>query len=179
MALLPVTLQAQQGEKYTDLRGTSYTKRELNCALFPEDCPAAPGMRTRGLPQQQQGTPQPASVPAKTVVALNVNFETNSDRILPKYHADLNMLGETLVQHPQAQIEIAGHTDDVGSEFYNQGLSQKRAESVKQYLVEKFPNITPERLITQGYGENQPRRPNDSARARSENRRVEAVRVTR
>jgi outer membrane protein OmpA-like peptidoglycan-associated protein len=114
--------------------------------------------------------------PEKSAVALNVFFETNSDRVIPRYHADLDKLGEVLKRHAEAPIEIAGHTDSVGSDQYNQGLSERRAASIKRYLTEHFA-IPTERLMTKGYGESQPRETNETSQGRSVNRRVEVVRL--
>jgi OOP family OmpA-OmpF porin len=109
-------------------------------------------------------------------VALNVFFGFNSDTILPKYHGELASLGRVLTapQHAEYRLGIEGHTDSIGSDQYNQSLSEKRAMSVKRYLVRHF-SIPPERLIVQGFGESNPRATNDTPEGREENRRVEVV----
>ena len=85
---------------------------------------------------------------------------------------DLNKLGTFLKEWPKAKGEISGHTDNVGSDKYNLGLSQRRAASVKKYLVEKF-SIAPERLTTEGYGETKPIATNKTKEGRQLNRRIE------
>jgi hypothetical protein len=120
------------------------------------------------LPQSAPAGPLP-----RTAFALNILFAQDSARISPKYYPELNKLGEALVRLPAA-VEIAGHTDSSGSESesYNQRLTEKRAESVKQYLIEHFP-INPERLIARGYGGSRPRASNDTESGRQQNRRIE------
>ena len=75
------------------------------------------------------------------------------------------------LDNPIVKIEIAAHTDDVGSEEYNMKLSQKRAESVTNYLVSK--GIQKERLISVGYGESKPLTSNATPEGRDSNRRTE------
>ena len=69
------------------------------------------------------------------------------------------------------QVEIGGHTDSLGSNAYNQKLSQRRAESVKTYLSER--GVDANRMEVKGYGEAEPVAPNDTAEGRELNRRVE------
>lgn len=103
-------------------------------------------------------------------------FEFNSATIRPEYYADLDKLGRVLTQPQYAEyrLEIEGHTDSIGSEPYNQHLSERRARSVKGYLVERFA-IDPQHLVVRGYGENQPIAANTTSDGRDKNRRVEAV----
>ena len=72
------------------------------------------------------------------------------------------------------KVEIAGHTDSVGTDEYNMGLSLRRAESVRNYLVDK--GIPADRLTIRGYGESQPVADNATAEGRFQNRRVELIR---
>ncbi len=69
------------------------------------------------------------------------------------------------------KIEIAGHTDSVGSEMYNLRLSEARANAVRDYLIQH--GISPDRLIAKGYGESRPIAPNTTREGRAKNRRVE------
>ena len=70
-------------------------------------------------------------------------------------------------------VEVAGHTDSMGSEAYNQGLSERRAQSVQDYLVSK--GVKAQRLTAKGYGESMPVASNDTDAGRAENRRVELI----
>lgn len=85
----------------------------------------------------------------------------------------LNKLDNVLNKYPDTDIEIIGHTDDKGSDSYNQQLSERRAASVANYL--KANNIAASRITTKGMGETDPKVPNDSEANRAENRRVEFV----
>ena len=72
------------------------------------------------------------------------------------------------------RIEVAGHTCDIGSAEYNQGLSERRAQSVYNFLVNEG-EIDSDRLVVRGYGEDRPKVPNTSRENRQQNRRVELV----
>ena len=174
--VVSVTLSAERG-KFTDCRRQACSVEALEQALFPEGVPQRKKGTPRGLDpqrrQEQSVQVQPLQEPV--AVGLNVFFEFNSDQIISKYHTDLNTLGKVLAQHPEGRFYIEGHTDSIGSDGYNQALSEKRAESVKRYLVQHF-SIPPERLVTQGYGKSQPRTTNNTDEGRGINRRVELVR---
>jgi outer membrane protein OmpA-like peptidoglycan-associated protein len=167
-------LQAQGKGQFTDFRGRSdYTEEELARSLFgrtPSD------VRTRGIgPAQPQAAPS-SGTPTNQAVALNVFFESNSDRILQGYYGDLDKLGKVLTapQFGAYRVQVEGHTDGIGSDTYNQRLSQRRAESVKRYLVQHF-HIPADRLVVKGLGESNPIATNDTPEGREKNRRVEVV----
>ena len=101
-----------------------------------------------------------------------VEFDTNKSDIKGRYDEDLNKLGAFLKEFTQAKGEISGHTDNVGSDKSNLKLSQRRAASVKGYLVNKF-SLASERLTTQGYGESKPVESNKTKEGRQKNRRIE------
>ncbi len=98
-------------------------------------------------------------------------FDVNSATVHPGAYADLDRLARVLVQYPDTVIYIAGHTDSTGSESYNLTLSQRRAEAVRQLLIQR--GVSPSRIIATGYGESMPRAGNDTASGRQMNRRVE------
>lgn len=100
-----------------------------------------------------------------------VRFETDSARLTPDSRKLLTEVARTLKNQPGMKVEIAGHTDDQGSEAYNVLLSQQRAQSVRQQLIGK--GVAPERLVARGYGQAQPVAGNDTAEGRDANRRVE------
>ena len=109
----------------------------------------------------------------KAVIVLEgVNFEFDSAQLTATAKERLDRDATTLLEGTDDNAEIAGHTDSVGSDEYNEGLSQRRADSVKSYLVENG-GIDEERLTTEGYGESQPIAGNDTADGRTSNRRVE------
>jgi outer membrane protein OmpA-like peptidoglycan-associated protein len=171
MALWAGAVFGQMGGHVTDFRGRSdYTVEELRRALTPA---TAPDIRTRGI-----GPAPTAQVPPVNgaTAVINVFFASNSDRILPVYYTDLAKLGQALtsILASGATLRIEGHTDSVGPDLYNQYLSQKRAESVKGYLVQHFA-LPPERIMAEGYGESRPIAPNDTSKGRAQNRRVQVV----
>jgi OOP family OmpA-OmpF porin len=174
LVLIRLDLYAQDRGTFTDFRGRgNYTEEDIARSLFPE---AQPEARTRGIGPVQ--SPQaPAAPSAKNPsIALNVLFEFNSDKILPAYHDDINMLGRVLTspQYSAYRVEIEGHTDSIGSDGYNQVLSQRRADSVRRYLVQTFA-IRSDRLSAKGLGKRKPIASNDTPDGRSQNRRVEVV----
>ena len=83
----------------------------------------------------------------------------------------LDVAVEQLSGCPDIRISIGGHTDSIGAEAYNEGLSGRRAEATRRYFIDK--GIPPGRLEARGYGESQPVASNDSADGRAQNRRVE------
>jgi len=101
----------------------------------------------------------------------NIFFDFDKWDLRPASYFEIDRLVRFLQQHPDLEIIIAAHTDDVGSENYNYDLSEKRANSVVEYLVRK--NIDRSRLRAIGYGESRPHVPNDSEENRALNRRVE------
>jgi OOP family OmpA-OmpF porin len=85
----------------------------------------------------------------------------------------LNQAAALLQKHERVVVEVAGHTDSKGSEEYNQGLSERRANAVKDYLNSK--GVRASRLTARGYGESRPVASNDTDEGRAENRRVELI----
>ena len=84
----------------------------------------------------------------------------------------LDQNGAMLKDNPGVKVEIGGHTDAVGSDAARQKISEKRAESAKKYLMDKF-NISGDRLMIKGYGSQKPIADNKSKEGRAKNRRVE------
>ncbi len=108
----------------------------------------------------------------KDVIELpGVNFETNSDRLLPGADGVLSDAAATLQKYPDLVVEVAGHTDSVGSADYNQGLSERRAYTVRDYLINAGADEN--NLSARGYGEAEPVASNETAEGRADNRRVE------
>jgi OOP family OmpA-OmpF porin len=106
-------------------------------------------------------------------VAFNIEFASGKADILPQSEADLDRVGEVLSDWPDAKVEIAGFTDSQGAESFNKSLSKKRADAVKKYLSDKFPNIQSGNLSTKGNGESNPIADNATPEGRAQNRRVE------
>lgn len=104
---------------------------------------------------------------------LAINFETNKTDIAPQYYDELKTVGDFLAHFPEAKGEISGHADTVGTAKHNQTLSQGRADSVKQYIVDTFGTNTT-RIGTKGYGYTKPVASNKTEAGRAKNRRIEA-----
>jgi OOP family OmpA-OmpF porin len=107
-------------------------------------------------------------------IKLKINFDFDSSKVQEQYFADLNELAEFLKRFSDLQVDVDGHTDSVGSESYNQQLSQRRAQAVVDVLVNEF-GIARDRLDPIGFGESQPVASNDTAEGRAMNRRVMAT----
>jgi outer membrane protein OmpA-like peptidoglycan-associated protein len=108
------------------------------------------------------------------VLAISVHFNFDSDVIWKSSYTHLDRIVNLLRSTP-VNIILAGHTDTTGVGIYNQGLSERRAESVYQYFVGK--GIDPEKIKTVGYGESRPLTSNSTKEGRRRNRRVEFIRA--
>ncbi len=101
----------------------------------------------------------------------NVTFAFDSSNLQTQFYPVLNNVAGTLTQYDQTVIEVAGHTDSVGSDAYNQKLSEQRANSVAAYLGGH--GVNQQRMIIVGAGETRPIASNDTDAGRAQNRRVE------
>lgn len=110
-------------------------------------------------------------VVAQNTALRGVTFDPNSAHLTAEGRAVLDSVTSTLKGQEALKVEIAGHTDSIGSEAYNMLLSQQRAEAVRAYLVEK--GVADERMSAVGYGELEPVETNESDEGRMANRRVE------
>lgn len=114
--------------------------------------------------------PPPPPVP-DVVVLKGVNFANDSARLTPESMVILDDVAQRLNKRSDIRAEVAGHTDDRGAADYNRSLSQKRADSVRSYLVSK--GVDSSRLTARGYGEDSPIADNKTSQGRAQNRRVE------
>ena len=106
------------------------------------------------------------------VIRRQVNFATDSAEILPDSSQLLTEIADVIIRHPEiTSIEIQGHTDNRGGRQHNQDLSQRRAESVRDWLVGH--GVEASRLEARGYGQDDPLVPNITAANRARNRRVQ------
>ncbi len=102
----------------------------------------------------------------------NIHFETGKATLKSESHEALEELAGKINDHPELElIRVEGHTDNQGSKELNRDLSQRRAESVRNYLIDQ--GVSPERLAATGYGQSKPIASNDTAEGRARNRRVE------
>jgi len=105
------------------------------------------------------------------IVLNNIFFDFDKATLRPESKSELDRLSKMLSDMPTLKIEISGHTDNIGSAAYNKTLSENRAKSVVDYLVNN--KIASDRLTYKGYGFDQPIAPNDTKEGRQQNRRTE------
>lgn len=117
-----------------------------------------------GIDVQRQGNELILNMPS------NITFATNSSNIQSALAPTLNNVADILRNYPETIVEIFGHTDSTGSDSYNLDLSERRAQSVANYLLAR--GVT-QKVITTGVGESQPIASNDTESGRAQNRRVE------
>ncbi|MEJ2155571.1 MAG: OmpA family protein [Desulfobacteraceae bacterium] len=140
---------------------------------YKDQCPGTPA----GVKVDSNGCPLPVPTKSAEVTAAgtwiykDIKFEVNKADLRQSSFPVLNEIVGALEAQPDLKIEIQGHTDSTGAHDYNVGLSQRRAESVKAYLVSK--GIASHRLTTRGYGPDRPIASNTTKEGRARNRRVE------
>lgn len=122
----------------------------------------------------QAGQARIDSLPNHVVRVTMTNqtaFDTNSSNIKPGFEATMGKIADVVVRYGKTSLTVVGHTDNVGSDEYNQKLSERRAHAVAQYL--ELKKVDPIRLAVSGRGEAQPIASNTSESGRQQNRRVE------
>ncbi|MGH8354954.1 MAG: OmpA family protein [Pseudomonas sp.] len=122
-------------------------------------------MEGTGVEVQRQGDE------IKLIMPGNITFATDSADIASNFYTPLNNLATSFKQYDQNSIEIVGHTDSTGAHAYNMSLSQRRAQSVANYLTSQ--GVDGSRVTTRGAGPDQPVASNASESGRAQNRRVE------
>lgn len=137
----------------------------------PDDrdaCPDTP--RTYAV--DDRGCPIPIEEVAR--IDLKVNFDFDRSEVKAEYFDEIQQVADFMRQYPDVIAELEGHTDSVGTEAYNQGLSERRVNAVRQVLVDRF-SVQASRISAVGYGESRPATTNDTDAGRAENRRVITV----
>ncbi len=119
--------------------------------------------------------PEIAVEKGKAIILEGVKFASGSARLTPQSKIILDKVVRTLQEYPEIQVEIRGYTDNTGSLAGNMRLSQKRAEAVRAYLIEK--GIDGSRIKAKGYGPQNPIADNKTAEGRAKNRRIEFFRI--
>jgi len=115
--------------------------------------------------------PTKVAVERKEIKILeSVFFETASDVILSQSFDLLNEVADTIIGNNVGKVQVEGHTDDRGNDAYNMDLSQRRADSVRRYLIGR--GVPADQLVAVGFGETQPIAPNTTTAGRAQNRRV-------
>src|SRR3990167_183419 len=145
-------------------------------------CPGTPAntpVHHNGCPLKEYASSPPAMEPEPVVmdeavrVELDVKFDFDKSVVKEGSQADIKSLADFMTQYPQTTTTVEGHTDSVGSDAYNQGLSERRANAVRDVLVNQY-GIEAGRVSSVGYGEARPVADNDTDAGRAIDRRVEA-----
>ncbi len=151
-----------------DARGCALDGDQDGVPDYKDQCPTTPA----GREVDEKGCKY---VLMKTVeIELKVNFATNSSEVTDAFVSEVKDLADFMKKYADVDAKIEGHTDSRGAANYNKPLSQRRADAVKEMLVNRF-GVDAGRVTTMGYGEEKPMADNDTAAGRSANRRVVAV----
>jgi len=151
-------------------RDVNAANMATNAAIGQRDAAAEQAARLQAEVDQLKATPTPRGL----VLTLgDVLFDTGRAELNPGAARKLDQLGQFLTDHPERRVQIDGFTDSVGTESYNQDLSQRRADAVKFALISRGINAS--RIGSQGYGKGFPVADNADSGGRQLNRRVEVV----
>ena len=140
---------------------------------YLDQCPGTPA----GTKVYADGCPIPIATRSAEVTAAGtwiyrgIQFESNQAQLKPGSYAVLDEIAAGLLSQPKIVIEVQGHTDNTGDTDYNQALSERRAQAVARYLIDK--GVPAERVVPRGYGLTSPVATNETAEGRARNRRVE------
>jgi OOP family OmpA-OmpF porin len=178
-----------KGKKCIDSDNDGVCDKDDKCANTPAGCKVdkdgcshncpEPEVKTEPVPVPPAApalapAPAPAPVKEKVTITLNVEFNNAKAIVNEKYYEDIKRVADFMKQYPDSTAVIEGHTDNVGNDAYNKTLSEKRANSIRQYIIDKF-GIEASRITAVGYGKTRPIAGNDTEEGRHKNRRVEAV----
>jgi len=168
-------LEAEDPDGYEDEDGCPDPDNDKDTVLDVQDqCPNEIGSAT----EQPLGCPVNRLVvvtDCEVKITQQIHFEYNKDKIRPESFPVLDAVVEALQKNPDIKIEVQGHTDNKGAAAYNKGLSDRRAASVKKYLVSH--GVDQKRLTSHGYGFERPLVDNATEQNRALNRRVQFVRT--
>jgi outer membrane protein OmpA-like peptidoglycan-associated protein len=115
----------------------------------------------------------PEPVAEAVRVELDVKFDFDKSVVKEGSFDDIKNVADFMAQYPQTTTVVEGHTDSIGTDAYNQGLSERRANAVRDVLVDQY-GVAAERVNAVGYGETRPVADNSTPEGRAINRRVEA-----
>ena len=170
----PITLAFQIGSEKSRL--------QVIKIIFPPSAP--PGAGGGGNAAQAGGGSggggqgsqmEQALAQKKPVEIYGIYFDFNSSVIKPESEVVLHQIAAIMQRNPDWKLSVSGHTDNVGDDNFNLGLSERRAAAVKNALVTRY-KIAPDNLVTAGYGASQPIDTNKTLEGRARNRRVELQR---
>ncbi|MFH1016852.1 MAG: OmpA family protein [Pseudomonadota bacterium] len=164
---------------YFQFRGERPAPKVLE-PVAPSPAPPPPPQVTPAPTPQPTAMPTAGPTPLPTPVSEldqfggvieGVTFETGKYIIRKDSYTTLNLAAGFFVKHPELKLRVGGYTDNTGSDAFNQKLSTRRAEAVRQYLLKQ--GVRKERMEAAGYGSSRPIATNDTPEGRSKNRRIE------
>jgi outer membrane protein OmpA-like peptidoglycan-associated protein len=165
-----IMLAARTREANNANRAAANANQAKDAALNERDAANQEAARAQAELEQLKATPTPRG----SVMTLgDVLFDTGRAELKPGAARKLDQLVQFLVEHPERRVQIDGFTDSVGSDSYNEELSQRRADSVKAALLSR--GVDASRVSTEGYGKAYPVANNSDSGGRQLNRRVEVV----
>jgi outer membrane protein OmpA-like peptidoglycan-associated protein len=165
-----IMLAARTREAQNAEMAAANAKQEANSAIAQRDQANEEAARVQAELDQLKAKPTPRGM----VLTLgDVLFDTGRAELKPGAGRTLDQLAQFLSEHPERRVQIDGFTDSVGSDAYNEELSQRRADAVKTALMTR--GIDPARIGTEGYGKAYPVASNTDSGGRQLNRRVEVV----
>jgi OOP family OmpA-OmpF porin len=165
---------------YIPFGGTAPAAKPVEPPPAPQPATAAPvpPAKPTAEPPEAALEPIPAAEPTperfKYCITLHTEFDVDKTVIRPEYRDEIAKVGNFMKQYPTTTAVIEGHTDNVGDAEYNRDLSQRRAESVVNHLVETY-GIDRSRLTAKGYGMANPVADNATDAGKQANRRIEAI----
>jgi outer membrane protein OmpA-like peptidoglycan-associated protein len=167
--------------KRADLDHFDVTKIAFRCAAAAPT-PAAPSQSAAAQPVPIKPVPlSPSSVEQQLATTgkaeiYDIYFSFDSADIRPESEPSIKEIADVMNKHPDWKLSVAGHTDNIGGDAFNQSLSERRAASVKVALMTRY-HINAGRLSTTGFGDKRPQDTNATLEGRARNRRVELSRV--
>lgn len=166
-------LQAEDVDGFQDDDGCPDLDNDLDGIPDVDDkCPNAP--ETFNGVEDEDGCPDAKEI-ERQFILKGINFESGSAVLTPDSHRILDQVVQSLMAYPDVRVEVLGYTDSVGQASFNLGLSERRAEAVKTYLVNA--GIDPSRIVARGLGEENPVASNATPEGREQNRRIEFRRL--
>jgi OmpA-OmpF porin, OOP family len=163
------------GNFFTDTQTTSVTPSvpsPLNFAYYYIDDVSVKKIEPiKNIPVKDDDLTRLPIEVGKVVTLKDIFFESNRAELLPRSYVELDKLVQVLRENPEMEIEIIGHTDNVGDVNYNLTLSRRRATQVMEYII-RNGSIEPNRLQANGFGSSQPISSNETEESRQMNRRV-------
>jgi OOP family OmpA-OmpF porin len=158
---------------YIPFGGVKTVSKPVEQPVAPPVPEAAPE-KIKEAPLETPPAAEPTPGRYKYCVTLRIDFDIDKAIIRAEYHNEVAKVGDFMKKYPATTAVIEGHTDNVGTYEHNMELSMRRAESVVNYLVEKF-GIDRSRLSAKGYGYSRPVADNATDEGKQKNRRIEAI----